>query len=207
MRIIRLLAFYLSLACVNLRAEEAPAPTLPDIIANSSFCIAYVIRDADARDSRPNHPGDPFADPSGEGIPYGSILRSDSLIDTAALVSRVVGQARIGKDQLATASKAVMDGNSRFPIMECYNPHHAIIFYSRDGNPVCCIEICFTCNQVKISPEIRNPTAGDGSYERADLIALAGLFSELKLPLTPFKSYEELKKGYQSLIEHTRDIK
>lgn len=205
MRIIRLLAFCLSLACVNLQAEEVLAPTLPDIIANSSFCVAYVMRDADARDNRPSDPEDPFRDASGEEIPDGSILGSDSLIDVAALASRVVAQARISKEHLTTAYKAVIDGHCRFPIMECYNPHHAIVFYSRGGKPICCIEICFTCNQVKISPEFRTSTAG--SFERSDLIGLAGVFSELKLPLTPFKSFEELKKGYENLMEQTPDIK
>lgn len=194
MRIILLIAFCLSLTSVDLPAEDAPQRRLPDIIAQSSFCIAYTIRDADARDTRPNDPEDPFRDAGGEDIRHGSILRSDSLIDVAALTSRTVAQARISKEHLTATYKAVIDGHSRFPVRECYDPHHAIIFYSNGGKPVCCIEICFSCNRVKISPEFRTLTSGDHSFERTDLIALARVFSELKLPLSPFQSFEELKK-------------
>jgi len=200
MRIIHLLTLCLSLFCVDLRAEEPLKNPIPEVIAQSAFCVAYAFRDADARDTRPNHPEDPFGDPGGESIQYGSILNSDSLIDVAALTSRVVAQARVSKSQITTVCKAVIDGNARFPVMECYDPHHAIVFYSYTGKPMCCIEICFTCNQVKISPEFRTMEAVGHSYERTDLITLARLFDELKLTLFPFSSFEELKKGHEALL-------
>jgi hypothetical protein len=200
MKIALLLAFGLSPFSVNLQAEESPKPALPDIIANSAFCVAYVIRDADARDARPNNPLDPLPDPSGEQIPGGAVLGSDSLIDVAALTSRVTAQARISKEHLAATYKAVIDGQSRFPVADCYDPHHAIVFYSHGGKPICCIEICFSCNRVKAAPEFRVLTPADHSSERTDLIALARVFSELKLPLSPFDSFEALKKEKEAQL-------
>jgi hypothetical protein len=205
MRIIQLIALCLSFASVGLRAEEALKNPLPDIIAQSAFCVAYVIRDPDARDIRPNDRGDPFKSEEGEGVRHGNILGSDSLIDVDTLTSRLVAQARISKENLTTTYKAVIDGNSHFPVMECYDPHHAIIFYSNSGKPVCCIEICFTCNRVKISPEFRTLTPTDHSYERTDIIALARVFEDLKLPLSPFKSFEEFKKGKEALSKMKLD--
>ncbi|MES2923330.1 MAG: hypothetical protein V4819_17375 [Verrucomicrobiota bacterium] len=201
MKIILLLALGISLISVNLQAEVAPKPLLPDIIAHSAFCVAYVIRDADARDARPNDPQDPFPDASGEKIPGGSVLGSDSPIDVAALTSRVTAQARITKDHLAATYKAVIDGQSRFPVMDCYDPHHAIVFYSGGGKPVCCIEICFSCNRVKVAPEFRVLTLLDRISERTDLVALARVFSELKLPLSPFDSFEALKRQKEAQLQ------
>lgn len=201
MKIIRLLALGLMLSPFVLQADEVSKLPLPDIIADSAFCVAYVIRNADARDARPNHPQDPLPDASGETIPRGAVLGSDSLIDVAALTSRVTAQARITKDQLAATYKAVINGQSRFPVRECYDPHHAIIFYSNGGKPLCCIEICFSCNRVKIAPEFRVLTPSDHSFERTDLVALAHVFSELKLPLSPFASFDALKKEKEAQLQ------
>jgi len=179
MKIFRSLIWNLLLGCAcRLSAEPLPFP-LPGHTPQASFCVAYVIRDADERDSRPA-PGDPFAT-NGESIPHG-ILRSDGNVDVASLASLTTAQARLTQQQIAAVHKAVIEGQSRFPVMECYEPHHAIICYSEDGKPLSCIEICFTCNGVKIAPNSQDTSTR--FVAGADLIALGRIFKELKLPLT-----------------------
>jgi hypothetical protein len=195
MNLIRSLALSLSLITTGIiTAEPVPFP-LPGVIPEASFCVAYVIRDPDVRDSRPDS-DNPFST-NGESIPR-DILRSDCKVDVAALVSRVTAQARLTKEQITGTYKAVIEGQSRFPVAECYDPHHLIICYSETGTPLSCIEICFTCNRVKITPESRQLNSSDHFFERSDLIALARIFTELKLPLPPFESFGALKSDKES---------
>lgn len=194
MNLIRSLALSL-ITAGTITAEPVPFP-LPGITPEASFCVAYVLRDPDARDSRPA-PDDPFAD-NGESLPY-NVLRSDGkVVDVAALTSLVTAQAHLTKEQITATYKAVIDGQSRFPVMECYDPHHLIICYSETGTPLSCIEMCFTCNRVKIAPESRLLYTSNSSVEQSDLIALARIFTELKLPVTPFESFEALKSAKEN---------
>jgi len=207
MNLIRSLALSLSLITTGIiTAEPLPFP-FPGHTTQASFCVAYVIRDPDARDSRPA-PDDPFTT-NGESLPHG-ILRSGGNVDVASLASLTTAQARLTQQQITAVHKAVIEGQSRFPVMECYDPHHAIICYSEEGKHLSCIEICFTCNRVKIAPESRRLNATDHAFERSDLIALARIFAELKVPLTPYGSFDDLKSHKEgqlaALLQREKEI-
>jgi hypothetical protein len=194
-----LLAAFLLLFCSPcLVADDHPSPKrAADLISQSAFCIAYVIRDADNRDQRPVPDGDPFQ-PSEEGVREGSILSrgGDGIVDVPALTSRVTAQARLSKEQISRLSAAVLETDHFHSIADCYEPHHAFVFYSRQGDPLCCIEICFSCNRIKTSPELRGISTNEELEAAigADLITLAKIFDELKLPLAPYHSFAKLKK-------------
>jgi len=68
----------------------------------------------------------------------------------------------------------------------CYNPHNAFVFYNARKKPVAFLEICFDCTISRTYPE--DP---DGD---PDLVALAILCEELKLPFGRCKTIEEFRK-------------
>ncbi|WP_147263526.1 hypothetical protein [Roseimicrobium gellanilyticum] len=132
-----------------------------------------------------------------EGHPGNSILgQGGAIVDVAAVGSRVLAQARVSKEQISRLTHALYKTDSFHPMSACYNPHHAVVFYTEDGEPLCCIEICFSCNAVETTPKLRTwrCAPGQAGIEGADLVAMAEIFRELKLPLTPYKSLNDLKE-------------
>lgn len=205
-----LLAALLPLLCSPCHAEDQPdGKKALDLISQSAFCIAYVFRDADARDLRPGMAGDPFQTEGEkkESVREGSILsQGEGIVDVAALVSRATAQARVSKAQISRLTTAVLKSDSLFPIFDCYDPHHAFVFYSPHGDPLCCIEICFSCTGFKSSPKLRMMTVEEElkMVVGADLLEVAKLFDELKLPLTPYKSFAEVEKRLTKLKQETK---
>ncbi len=125
----------------------------------------------------------------------GSIIREGSFADLKALDARVIRLASLKKEQLDSIPKIISEGEPRFPVMECYDPHHVIVFFDGKGKPTGCIEICFTCNRVRVAPEFRTLTGDDHVFERSDLVALGRIFNDLRLPLAPYPSLEALKSS------------
>jgi hypothetical protein len=65
-----------------------------------------------------------------------------------------------------------------FDLANCFDPHHAFVFYGAHQKAVAWVEVCFHCNNIKaqpISPGERWP----------DMKALLTLSTQLKLPNTP----------------------
>ncbi len=175
----------------------------PKAVATAAFCVAYVIRSPDERDRRPRTEEEVKL-----GLPGGTsstLLQKKSVLDVAALASRVKAQAVLNADQTSRLTEAVLRGDRRHPMTLCYEPHHAFVFYSESGRPLCCIEVCFTCNEVRTSPQIRT-TQSDGRVpfaEGADLIAIAKILDELGLPLVPYKTFRSLRAiKLQKIKEH-----
>lgn len=196
---------YLALIPVSLStvlSEEEKASKQPAFLSKAEFAVAYVFRSTDERDARP------ILDPASkrrEWIPAGGLLHEKSIIDVAAMGSLVTERAMLKNEQFPAISKALIDGEPRIPVSECYDPHHAIVFYTADGQPVSCVEICFTCNRVKSVPSFYPLTVEDNYYERTDLIAIARMFSELGLSLTPYASFDALKKNKEQRIEEAKE--
>lgn len=166
------------------------------LLSKAAFCDAYVTRNSDKRDHRPSPDEEsyPFLK---ESYPGNSILgKGDAIVDVAAVASRVTAQARVSQEQISRLTTALYKTDSFHPMSACYHPHHALVFYTEDGNPLCCVEICFSCNSVETAPKLRRRKSETGLAftEGADLVAMAEIFQELKLPLTPYKSLEALKR-------------
>jgi hypothetical protein len=194
-RVFRLIPV-LTLLVGNAFAEEKAAePESKHPIPPFDFCVAYVLRDPEERDARPDS-GDGVA----KGRPAGGILNPQREIDVAALAGLVTDQKILTKDQGAKALEAITAGREKLPAMRCYEPHHALVFYTRQGKPVGCVEICFTCNRWRISP------GGDDVLPSGllDLPGFAKLFVEAGLPLTPFKSLEEFEADKKREVESAK---
>ena len=70
----------------------------------------------------------------------------------------------------------------------CYSPHNAFVFYNAEKRPVAYVELCFSCLRYTAEPQ--------GTAEAFDLIALAKLFEELKLPMGEYLTFAEFKKHF-----------
>ena len=179
--------------------EEAPIqPTFP----KWAFCVAYQIRDADARDKRPVNPNavkDPFIE-GDTSIPSG-LLNESNVVDVAALSTRIVKSGALRHPTAEIVLRSSTRGTQRHPIMDCYDPHHIFVFYGYEGNPVAAIEVCFSCNRVKMSPEIRVGEGVSGPFETADLGKLAKAATEAGLDLKPYASLDAYLQRLDKLKE------
>lgn len=70
----------------------------------------------------------------------------------------------------------------------CYEPHNAFMFYSAAKEPVAFVEICFACLHYRSEPK--------GVAETYDVVALAAIFDELKLPLGMYANLKEFREHF-----------
>jgi hypothetical protein len=171
MRLRLLLALLWLPAAVSLAEEKIPQR--PVALPEYSYCMAYVLNDAD-----------------------GNVLlqSGDELLDVKALAARKTKEARLTPEQAKGVIVAASADVPRLPPMECYEPHHVFVFYSKAEKPVACLEVCFTCNAAKLRPSADPENA---TLYRYDQNALAKMVGELKLPLTPYTSLEDYEKNKQ----------
>jgi hypothetical protein len=198
----RFLALLLAVTAVGL-CEEAPDQKRIKF-PPWAFCIAYQVRDPDKRDARPEDPKaekDPFSE-GGTWIPHG-LMNDRNVVDVAALSTRIVKSGILKHDAAEGVVRGATNGAKRHPVMDCYNPHHLFVFYDYEGKPVAAIEVCFTCNRVKMTPEVRAGVGAAGPFESADLAGLAKIASEAGLDLKP---YADLDQYVQRLDEITKRI-
>lgn len=195
------------------RAEEASPVKAAELIPPYSYCVGYVLRDPvegdihgrtlEADDS--TKPEATPANPQGLGRPAEGVLQEgEQFVNVAALAALTTAQARLTPGQASQILAAVSSDRSRYPATESYEPHHAFVFYSDAGMPVGCIEICFSCNRVKLGPQ---PGAESDRLDRFDLKAMARLVEELKLPLTPYKNLEDFEKDKQAELKFAAKLK
>ncbi|HAL72279.1 MAG TPA: hypothetical protein DCP71_10950 [Verrucomicrobiales bacterium] len=159
-------------------------------LAKASFCVAYTL--ADEGDASPNSGKET---PAAEKAPRISrrVLSQEHIVDVAALASLVVAQRQLKPTATQLLLDAALDRKGSYPIRECYDPHHVFVFYSSAGQPVGCIEVCFTCNRIRLVPGEAETTSWDGSMETAEMETLATVIVSAGLPLTPFKSLEDYR--------------
>jgi hypothetical protein len=92
--------------------------------------------------------------------------------------------ALLSADQTARLLAAQQRKVMQRPKAACYVPHNAFVFYDAKRQPVAFLEICFDCLGDRSGPALLL----DGD---PDFIALAKIFSELKLPFGRFKTFAE----------------
>jgi hypothetical protein len=100
------------------------------------------------------------------------------------------GGTLLSPQQVARLLTAVTAMYPYHPEARCYYPHNAFVFYDSINTPVAYIEICFDCSGYRAEPK--------GTADNYDLLALATIFDELKLPfgehpLEVFKNRNESK--------------
>ncbi|MFD2160043.1 hypothetical protein ACFSW8_14135 [Rubritalea tangerina] len=167
-----------------------------------AFCVAYVLRDADQREQRPNPPSsdDPFSGDSETWIPN-NILRRGHIVDVASLISRTTAQKILDKETTARFIGAISEQTKKNLVMDCYDPHHIFVFYDHYGKPVSAIEICLTCGRVKMLPS--QSVRHDNLYG-TDLELIAEILDSIKLSLHPFESLKSFKQQNKEIQMHRK---
>lgn len=182
----------------DLFSEEAPKELVAKItdFPGWSFCMAYNYRDSNETDRRPS----PFEDKSIPYIPQQSLVNKYSMLDTAGLISRTVSQARINKENATTIFNKALKGKGEYPVYDCYDPHHLIVFYGYSGEPVGCIEVCFTCNTIKAYIKKDQTSSVKRVYplSKPDFLSIAIILDKAEVSMSPFKSLVEYKKSLQT---------
>lgn len=95
------------------------------------------------------------------------------------------------------------DSESEHGGSDCYDPHHAFVFYDRDWKVVASIDICFFCDDYVARPK--------GVSNLIDLVALEALCRKFGLPMlenlsdyTALYRQEQPKKEAVTSKEDTR---
>ena len=83
---------------------------------------------------------------------------------------------RLNEAQTAKLRKLLTsDSESEHGDVDCYDPHHAFVFYDQDWKVVASIDICFLCDDYVARPK--------GVSNLIDLAALEALCREFGLPV------------------------
>ena len=98
--------------------------------------------------------------------------------------------ARLTASQVERLLNAVAQPHPKHPVMRCYFPRHAFVFYDGASRPVAFLEICFECFGYRTSPPLSH---------FFDLKALNQLCRDVGLPiLQNARDYQTLKKRGQN---------
>jgi hypothetical protein len=160
-------------------------------LAKASFCVAYTLAD-EGEVSLKSGKETPAAEKASRISRR--VLSQEHIVDVAALASLVVAQRQLRPTSTKLLLDAALDRKGSYPIRECYDPHHVFVFYSSAGQPVGCMEVCLTCNRIRVVPGEAETTSWDGSLETAEMETLATVIASAGLPLTPFKSLEDYRE-------------
>ena len=95
--------------------------------------------------------------------------------------------ALLTPDQVKRLLAAVNGKHRAYDQASCFIPHNAFVFYDASKKPVAYLEICFACMGTHAEPKTPKRST--------DLIALAKIFDELKLPLGAYPNLEAFKNN------------
>ena len=97
--------------------------------------------------------------------------------------------ALLTPDQTKRLLAAVTGKHPGHAVAACHIPHNAFVFYDAAGKPVAFVEVCFGCLSTRSEP--------GGAAVCLDLVGLAGIFDELKLPMGEYPNLKAFKKHFK----------
>ncbi len=101
--------------------------------------------------------------------------------------------ARLTSKEVRRLRNAVTGQHADHPIMACYTPHNAFVFFDARKKPVAFVEICFTCLMYRAEPA--------GVAQNFDLLALARIFSAHRLPMGEYRDFQSFSKGFTAAVK------
>jgi hypothetical protein len=102
------------------------------------------------------------------------------------------GGTPLSSNQVKWLLSAVNGNHYAHPVAACYRPHNAFVFYDESNKPIAFVEICFGCLSYRSEPR--------GAADSFDLMTLAVIFDELKLPLGEYTDLEAFKKPHWEML-------
>ena len=115
-------------------------------------------------------------------------MNTESLIDkNFKLLKGVVNPKGISlsNEQVTMLRKSAIGKHPDHPVAACYIPHNLFVFY-KDKKPVAYLEICFDCLGYRTYPESKS--------ENLDVLTIAKICQQLKIPFGKYKNIETLQK-------------
>jgi len=103
---------------------------------------------------------------------YDRILSDDGKLNESR--APIEGIA-LSHSQIEKLRAAVTGSHPEHPTTECFYPHHAFLFYDKEGAIIGHIDVCFKCSKFEGSPK--------GFSEYGDLAALEALVIEIGMPI------------------------
>jgi hypothetical protein len=103
-----------------------------------------------------------------------SIIREEGILNAKRLPVEgvLLDEAQIATLKKAATGKQPLDGEG----LGCFYPHHAFVFYNREGTITGYLDVCFICRGTQGEPA--------GFSEKGNLKALEELFQKLGIPLS-----------------------
>jgi len=92
-------------------------------------------------------------------------------------------------DQTNRLLTAVTGKHSEYGGSRCHIPHNAFVFYDSTKKPVAFVEVCFECLTTRLEPR--------GAAEFPDVVNLARIFDEVKLPMGAYRNLKAFLKHFQ----------
>lgn len=113
------------------------------------------------------------------------------MLSKMALRADVINQegARLNPEQVIRLQRALSMKGPLHDILSLYLPHNAFVFFDAAKKPVAFVEISFC--------RLRHEAVPGGVSIRPDLLALAQLFHELKLPMGEFADFEAFQEFFR----------
>ena len=96
--------------------------------------------------------------------------------------------ALLTHQQVKRLLTAVSGKHPSYSIPACHLPHNAFMFYDAAKKPVAYFEICFECFNKRSEPQ--------GTSKYLDLVSLASIFAEHKLPMGKYSDVPAFKKHF-----------
>jgi hypothetical protein len=93
-------------------------------------------------------------------------------------------------DQTKRLLSAVTGKHQAHASAHCHRPHNAFIVYDSEKKPVAFIEVCFECLTAVVEPQ-------RGVAPFIDLIELARIFDELKLPMGRYPDLRSFQRDFK----------
>lgn len=99
--------------------------------------------------------------------------------------------ALLTPEQVKKLVAAVTGKHPDYSVAACHIPHNAFVFYDAEKKPVAFVEVCFHCRGVRMAPA--------GSSPKKDLVSMASIFAEHKLPMGKYPDLAAFEKEFKGV--------
>lgn len=139
-------------------------------------------------------PGVPFSEVRAYAWPADTEVEAVILPDKS-LLAGVLNEngVLLTSQEVQRLRNAVTGQHADHPIMACYTPHNAFVFFDAKKKPVAFVEICFTCLMYRAEP--------GGVTQNFDLLALAKIFSAHRLPMGEYRDFQSFRKAFTAAVK------
>lgn len=115
------------------------------------------------------------------------------ILDGMKLKSGAINEegAPLTADQNKRLLAAVTGAHHKYRVAACHLPHNAFVFFDAAHKPVAFVEVCFSCFSMRAEPR--------GAVYWPDLISLASIFDDLKLPMGSYANLKAFETRFRAV--------